>query len=144
MNLSYKAKQLEQMLEQDLGKLMPLTVLPDKSVAYKNFRIQKTKTGFYELKYLKTNDSIQRFRTKTSAILAAKFYDKNNFIRYNEVINLDERYYNNSTDSEIFAHRIKTTKDLDRKDLFQWRYEITKHRAKAYKDELTRMFKTHF
>lgn len=144
MNLSYKAKQLEQMLEQDLGKLMPVTVLPDKSIAFKNFRVVKSKKGLYELRYLKTNDIIKAFRTKTSALLAAKFYDKNNFLRFNEVINLDERYYNNAVDSEIFQYRIKNTKDVERRDLFQWRYDLTKYRAKAYKEELTRLFKTHF
>lgn len=144
MNLNSKAKQLENLIVQDIGSLMPVTVLNDKSLAYKKYRIVKNKQGLFELRYLKTNDFINKFRTKTSALLAAKFYDKNNFVRLNEVKRLDECYHTNLTDSEVFRYRVQTTKDLDRKDLFQWRFEITNQRARKYKEELTRMFKTHF
>lgn len=144
MNLSYKAKQLEQMFRQDMGNLLPVTVLNDKSIVYKKYRILKNKLGLFELRYYKTGDLISSFRTQSAALLAAKFYDKDNFARYNEVVSLDTKYYVNLTDSEIFKHRIKTTKDIDRKDLFQWRFEITEQRAKSYKAEITRLFKTHF
>ena len=144
MNLSYKARQLEQMFKQDVSNLLPVTVLADKSIVYKKYRIVRNKLGIFELRYVKTGDLIDKFRTKSSALLAAKFYDKDNFTRYNEVVSLDTRYYINLTDSEIFRHKVKTTKDLERRDLFQWRFELTEQRAKSYKDEITRLFKTHF
>lgn len=144
MNFKEKAAKLEKFLEDEFKKSIPLLVLPDKSVVYSNYKIKQNKQGTWDLKYLKTGDLIDKFRTKTSAILAAKFYDKNRLGRYNDVKNLDLAFWNSSVDSAVFEERIKTTKDLERKDLYRIRFELTRDRASKYKDELSRMFKANF
>ena len=144
MNFKEKAEKLEKFLEDEFKKSIPLLVLADKSVVYGNYKIKQSKQGTWNLRYLKTNDLIDTFRTKTSAILAAKFYDKNRLGRYNDVKNLDLAFWNNSKDSAFFEERMKTTKDLERRDLFFCRFELTRDRAAKYKDELSRMFKANF
>jgi hypothetical protein len=144
MNFKEKAEKLEKFLEDEFKKSIPLLVLADKSVVYGNYKIKQSKQGTWNLRYLKTDDLIDTFRTKTSAILAAKFYDKNRLGRYNDVKNLDLAFWNNSKDSAFFEERMRTTKDLERRDLFHCRFELTRDRAAKYKDELSRMFKANF
>jgi hypothetical protein len=52
-------------------------------------------------------------------------------------------FYSNFVDAEIFRFRIKNTKDLDRRDLMQWRLEIAESREQRYKHEITALLKTH-
>lgn len=89
MNFKQKAEKLEHFLEEEFSKKLPIAVLSDKSLVYKTFRIKQTKQGPWALRWAKTGDFIDNFRTKTGALLAAKFYDTNRFDRYNEVKILD-------------------------------------------------------
>jgi len=144
MNFKRQAEKLEKFLEDEFKKTIPLAVMPDNSIVYKNYKIKQNKQKTWDLKYLKTGDLISQFRTKTSAILAAKFYDKNQINNFNDIKNLDLGYWNSSLDSNFFQEKLKTTKDLEKRDLFQCRFELTRSRAAKYKDELSRMFKANF
>lgn len=143
MNYKRQAKQLENFLEDEFKKNIPIAVLPDKSIVYKRYRIKQNKKGLWQLAYL-GSDNIAEFRIKTTAILAAKFYDKTDFKRYNEVKLLDTHYWNNSNDAGFFKYRYENAKDIDRRDLFLWRWELASSRAKRYKDEISTMFKSNF
>lgn len=142
MNFKIQAKKLESFLEEELKKI-PLVVLPDKSIVYKNYKIRQNKLGFWVLKHI-NGDFIDQFRIKTTASLAAKFYDQTNFKRYNEIKLLDSQYWNSSTDATIFKHKYENTKDLDKRDIFMWRWEVTKGRAERYKSEISAIFKSNF
>jgi hypothetical protein len=143
MNYKKQAKQLENFLEDEFKKNIPIAVLPDKSIIYKRYKIKQNKKGLWQLTYV-GSDSIAEFRIKTTAILAAKFYDKTDFKRYNEVKLLDTQYWNNSNDAGFFKYRYEHAKDIDRRDLFLWRWELASSRAKRYKDEISTMFKSNF
>jgi hypothetical protein len=143
MNYKRQANQLEAFLTEEFKKNTPLAVLPDKSIVYKKYKIKQNKKGLWALGYL-GGDAIDEFRIKTTALLAAKFYDQTNLKRYNEVKVLDIHYWNNSNDALFFKYRCNNAKDLDRRDLFLWRWEQVDNRAKRYKDEITTMFKANF
>jgi hypothetical protein len=143
MNYKRQAKQLENFLEDEFKKNIPIAVMPDKSIVYKRYKIRQNKKGLWQLAYV-DSDSISEFRIKTTAILAAKFYDKTDFKRYNEVKTLDTQYWNNSNDAEFFKYRYENAKDLDRRDLFLWRWELAASRAKRYKETISSMFKSNF
>lgn len=143
MNLKKQAEKLEHFLEEEFRKNIPVLVLPDKSIVYKNYKIKKTKQGDWSLKSM-TNDQIRIFRIKATALLAAKFYDQNRFNRYNEVCSLDTRYWASAVDASFFRYRYEHSKDIDRRDLYLWRWEISNNRAKAFKEEISRMFKNNF
>ena len=143
MNYKKQAKQLENFLEEEVKKTMPLAILPDNSLVYKRYKIKQNKKGTWNLSYL-GGDFIEEFKIKTTATLAAKFYDRDNFTRYNEVKMLDVQYWTNSTDASIFKYRRENTKDYDKRDLYTWRWEIADSRAKHYKELISRMFKANF
>lgn len=144
MNIIKQAEKLEKFLDEEFSKNIPLLVLPDKSLVYKTYKVKQNKQGNWDLRHAKNNDFVDQFKTKTAAIIAAKFYHHSNFNRYHEIKHLDLHYWNNSQDAMIFKYRVNTTKDLDRRDIFQWRFEITNNRAKHYKSQITQMFKSNF
>lgn len=143
MNFKHQAKQLESFLEEEFKKKIPLVVLPDKSIVYKRYKIKQNKQGFWLLT-LANGDTIDQFRIKTTATLAAKFYDQTNFSRYNQVKSLDTHYWNNSNDASFFKYRYEHATDLVKRDIFMWRWELADHRAKRYKEEISTMFKSNF
>lgn len=143
MNIKRQAKQLESFLEDEFKKKIPILVLPDKSLVYKRYKIKQNKVGNWVLSYA-DGDSIAEFKIKTTATLAAKFYDQTNFNRYNEVRQLDTQYWNNSNDAVFFKYRYENAKDLDKRDIFMWRWEQADHRAKRYKETISTMFKSNF
>lgn len=142
MNVKKHAEKLQNLLEEEI-KQIPLVVLPDNSIVYKKYKIKQNKSGFWTLRYI-TGDIIDYFRMKTTACLAAKFYDKTNFARYNEVKTLDSQYWHSNNDSVFFKYKYQNTKDLDRRDYFMWRWELYHGRAQRYKEEISLMFKSNF
>ena len=143
MNIKRQAKQLESFLEDEFKKTIPILVLPDKSLVYKRYKIKQNKTGNWVLSYI-DGDSIAEFKIKTTATLAAKFYDQTNFKRYNEVQQLDSDYWNNSNDAVFFKYRYEHTTDIEKRDIFMWRWEQADHRAKRHKETISSMFKSNF
>ena len=143
MNIKRQAKQLESFLEDEFKKTIPILVLPDKSLVYKRYKIKQNKIGNWVLSYI-DGDSIAEFKIKTTATLAAKFYDQTNFKRYNEVQKLDSDYWNNSNDAVFFKYRYEHATDIEKRDIFMWRWEQADHRAKRHKETISSMFKSNF
>lgn len=143
MNLKHHAKNLEQIFEKEIKKELPVALMPDGSLVFENFKIKQTKQGTWEV--LRRNGiKIDTFNLKACALMGAKMYGKNRLIAYNEIKLLDQKYQNNTNDAEIFKYRYTTTKDTERKDLFLWRWEITKTRAKDAKEQISNKFRTMF
>lgn len=143
MNLKHHAKNLEQLFEKEIKKELPVALMPDGSLVFENFKIRQTKRGTWEV--LRRNGTkVDTFNLKACALMGAKLYGKNRLIAYNEVKFLDQKYQNNANDAEIFKYRYTTTKDTERKDLFLWRWEITKTRAKDAKQQISNKFRTMF
>lgn len=142
MNFKTQAEKLASLLEEEIKKI-PLVVISDKVLAYKKFKIKQDKKGMWVL-IDPHGDIVDKFRIKTTASLAAKFYDQTNLKKFNEIKILDGQYWCNYIDSEIFEYRYKTTKDLERKDYFICRWELSKSRTARYKNEISSLFKANF
>jgi hypothetical protein len=143
MNYKKQAEKLEKFLEEEFRAKSPLTVLSDNSLAYKRFKIKKNNLGLWDLKHI-TGDVIDNFRLKATAALAAKSYHYCQFHIYNRVKNLDTGYWINSVDSLVFKQRYESTNDIDKRDLYLARWEVTHHRSKQYQQEIASMFTNSF
>lgn len=143
MNFKHQAARLEQYLEAEFKNTLPVAVLANGSVVYKNFKIKQNKQGSYSL-YRIGGNLIDVFNLKACALMAAKYYSINSLTPYNEVKQLDEYHHKNSTDSEIFKHKYKTYKDLEKRDLALWRWELTSERAKRTRSQIEAKFKAMF
>ncbi len=142
MNLKRHAKNLEQVFEQEIKKELPIALLPDGSLMFEKYRIKQNKQHTWEL--INNGHKIDTFNLKACALMAAKLYGKNRLIAYNEIKILDQKYQNNVNDSEIFKFRYTTTKDVERRDMFLWRWELTRTRARVAKQEISNKFRSLF
>jgi len=62
----------------------------------------------------------------------------------NEVQQLDSDYWNNSNDAVFFKYRYEHATDIEKRDIFMWRWEQADHRAKRHKETISSMFKSNF
>jgi len=143
MNFKKQAEKLENFLEEEFKKELPIALLNDGSLVYAGFRIKRNNQGTWNLLrvggYL-----VDRFNLKACALMAAKYFSINKLTAYNEIKQLDSSYQQNATDATIFKHRYITVKDLDRRDLALWRWELTDFRARQAKTKIAAKFKSMF
>jgi hypothetical protein len=144
MNFKKHAQKLETFLEDEFSKKLPVAQFPNGTVVFNNFKIKKDKTNYWVLYKANVASPIETFNLKVCALLAAKFYEKNNINKFNEVRQLDRLYQQNFNDATIFKYRFKTSKDSDRRDIALWRWEITDSRAKATRNQIAHMFRLTF
>lgn len=143
MNIKKHAARLEAYLEEEVKQELPVAILKDGSLGYKQFRIKQSRQGSWTLKR-HGGFLIDNFNLKACALMAAKYYSIDALAKYNEIKILDDLYQKNATDSTIFKHRYTTVKDADRKDLYLWRWELTEQRAKSAKQQIVSKFKIVF
>lgn len=143
MNFKHQARELENYLEHNFQKNMPLALLPNGNIAYKDFIIKKTKQDKWELSRVKGNP-LDIFNLKTCAILGAKFYSVGNFSKYNELKVLDSFYFKHQVDSEIYKKRHDQTHDYALKDMFMARLSESKQQADYAKEKIISKFKAVF
>jgi hypothetical protein len=145
MTIKQAAKKLEKFLE-DVDDIMPLTLLSDGNVAYKNYVIEKNKDATWTLSRIQNQSKIfiEVFNLKSSTLLAAKQHRHDQIMDLHRICDLDQRYWSNHTDSVHFKERYKHTKDEVKRDIFLWRYEQTRDRADYYKKEITQAFNQAF
>jgi hypothetical protein len=142
MKYTKQAEKLEKFLEDEFKNNIKLVVVSKDVVIYKNFKITKIANG-WQLSY-NSGDKIADFKLKACAALAAKFYDINSMQRINEIKALDLGYWTNYTDSTIFKIRAENASTLEKRELYYCRWDITRHRALKYKQEISQMFKQSF
>lgn len=144
MNLTHQAKKLETYLKQELYANLPVAVLKNGDLVYKEFKIKKNKKtdnwDVYSSKYGK----VESFYLKACALIAANFYSSSSFNKFKEIKLMDSQYQRNFIDAEIFKYRYDTTKDAEKRDVYLWRWEITNARAKIVKQEITNKFRMVF
>lgn len=143
MNIKKQAEKLERYLDEEFKVNLPVVVLSDKSLVYKNFKIKQDKRGYWILGRVGGN-VVDKFNLKACALIAARFYSANNLNKYNEIKNLDTEYQKNSNDSEIFKYIYKKTSDSVKKDTCLWRWEISDQKARYAKSQIVTKFKLMF
>lgn len=143
MNFNRHARRIEEFLEEEFRKKVPLIELPNKNLVYKNYIIKQNKQGNWCFTR-KNTAPIDEFKIKTTAAIAAKLYDDKNFAQYNKIRRLDRQYWNNSIDAKIFKHKYENTVHIDKKELYFCRYNLAENRARQFKNEISRLFKLEF
>jgi len=141
--MSTKLKDIKKWCEKEIHENLPVAILSDKSISYKNYRIKQNKI-YWELTKKNSDIVIEKFNTKTSALLAAKFYDSYNYNKLVDIKNLDRKYYYNLIDIEIYKDKLKRTKNLERRDILINRKELSEQKIALYKLEIANHFKNEF
>lgn len=139
------AEKLEHLLEQEFHKNLPIAVLPNKIVLYKNYKIKPAVNGSFSLCFGGRNfEEIAQFNLKACALMAAKKHDRCQLEAFKEIAELDRKYWVNYTDTKYYEEKIRKTKDFERYCILTSRLDLSRQRAVDYKDKIQRMFTTSF
>lgn len=137
-------KELVTHFEEDLKKTLPISIQPNGSIVYKTYLIKVVSNGNYGLHHLVGQSLIEEFYLKTSALMAARAYDRTNLTKFFEIKRLDTQYWANHTDSLVFANNIKKTKDFNRYLMLLNKLEYSTERSEHFKEQISKMFKYSF
>jgi len=135
---------LADVLDIEFKKIVPLIPLPDGSVVYKNYIVKQDKQGNW-LIHTKGSPTVHgQFNLKTCALIAAKALTYMQLQRYNEIKDLDNKYWSNVYRTSVYEHNIKSAKDLDRYLILLNKLEDSRWKAGHYKEEISKLFRWSF
>jgi len=143
-NKTKTIKELANFFDNDLSASMPLTVLPNGSVAYKDYLVKSVSNGNWGVYNKNNKDLIQEFYLKSCAVMAAKAYHHVQLEKFFEIKRLDTRYWACYSDTQVYRKNIKTAKEFDRYMILLNKLEESDEQTKHYKEEISRMFKWSF
>jgi hypothetical protein len=137
-------KELATHFEADVNKTLQLSIQPDGSVVYKQYYVKQNPGEMWELISLRSNDVVDTYYLKTSALMAAKAYNKADLTKFFEIKDLENHYWASYSDSMIYGHNIKRAKEFDRFVILLNKLELSQQRTEGYKDKISTMFRWSF
>jgi len=139
-----RIKELAKELSSELEQKLPLTVLPDGGIVYKRYLVKQTKDGNWAVYDYKNRNLIEQYFLKTCALMAAKAYNNIQLDKFHEIKRLDNCYWANHSDTQIFKQNIKLAKDFGRYLILLNKLEESEFKETHYKEEISKMFKWSF
>lgn len=139
-----KIAELAEQFSHELDKKLPISVLPDGAIVYKDYLIKANNKGNWIVYNFKQKQTVGEYFLKTCALMAAKAYDSIRLEKFNEIKRIDTQYWANHSNTQIFKHNIKNTKEFERYLILLNRLEESQAKEQFYKDEISRMFKWSF
>lgn len=142
--LKHKVKDLAEQFREELDRNLPVTVLPNGGIVYKQYLIKQNKAGNWAVYNYKDRSQIQEYFLKTCALMAAKAYNNVQLDKFHEIKRLDNCYWANHCDRQVYAKNIKTAKEFERYLILLNKLEESELKETYYKDEISKMFKWSF
>ena len=139
-----RIKELAKELTAELEQKLPLTVLPNGGIVYKQYLVKQTKAGNWAVYNYKDRNLIEQYFLKTCALMAAKAYNNVQLDKFHDIKRLDTCYWANHCDTQVFKHNIKLAKDFNRYLILLNKLEESELKETHYKDEISKMFKWSF
>ena len=143
-----KIKSVIKSLAENLGfefdASIPVTVLPNNDIVYKDFLIKQTDTSSWDVIDVRRKEVVSNFFLKTCALVAAKAYNDMQFGKYNFIKTLDRRYQSQYCDTIVYKHNIKNITDHDHRAIVLNKLEESQARAKEYQHQISILFKVAF
>mgnify|MGYP006269537835 CR=1 FL=1 len=137
-------KALAEQFKHELDSKYSVHILPNGDTVYKNFVIRKNQFENYSLINFKNQTVINQFFLKSCAVMAAKAYHNIQIEKFFEIKQLDNKYWANHVDAQVFRQNIKHAVDLDRYLILLTRLEDATSKEQYYENKITSMFKCSF
>ena len=118
---------------------IPVTVLPNGDIKYNNYVVKHNKDEFWGLYKCNDLEMLTSFFLKSSALIAAKVHGAYDFNNYHRIQHLDQQYYKNHNDCDIYKHNIKASTDFDKQITLLNRLECSEEKNRCLKKEISRM-----
>ena len=136
-----KVKELAEDFGNTLTKQLPVILLKNGAIGYKDFIIKQNslgRWGIYSIHNLK--ETVGEYNLKTCALMAAKAYNSTQIARFNEIKELDNHYQANHIEHQVYKKNIKSAKELDKYIILLNKLEESVIKTEAYKKKITTMF----
>lgn len=137
-------KELAGKLVHEFDASLPLKPLPNGAVVYKNYIVKETNNGNWALYDRISKTLIDQFFLKTCALMAAKAHDRVNMSRYNEIKELDNKYWASYSDVLVYKANIKKTTSTERYLILLNKLENSNLLATHFQTKISQMFKWSF
>ena len=137
-------KDLAEQFQTELNRKLPITVLPDGGIVYKDYLVKQNKVGNWTVLDYKQKTIVGQFFLKTCALMAAKAYSNVQLEKFGSIKALDTKYWASHCDLEVYRHNIKRAKEFDRYLILLNKIEDSETKEAYYKDEISKMFKWSF
>lgn len=139
MNYKKFAGELEQLLNEEFQKNLPIARFSKKLFIYNKFKIEKNINDSWDLKHI-NDDIIHTFQLCSTALLAAKYYNSKKYKALDKIKILDASYWHNSLDSILYKKYYKSSKDEPSKNIYYARFLTSSDKASYYKSEIFKYF----
>jgi hypothetical protein len=139
-----RIKELAKELSSELEQKLPVTILPDGGIVYKQYLVKQTKDGNWAVYNYKDHNFINQYFLKTCALMAAKAYNNIQLDKFHDIKRLDNCYWASHSDSQVYKHNIKLAKDFNRYLILLNKLEESTFKETHYKEEISKMFKWSF
>jgi len=143
MNFNNHITKFENFLEKEVKNSNLVVSLSNGVTVYKDFSVRLSKKGDYILS--RSHGSIlDKFNLKTSALLAAKMYESNDFSKLAELKILDNLYQKNYLESVFYKTRYKNSKNSESSDLYLARLSTLDSKIEYAKHQIASKFRALF
>ena len=143
-NKKQVVRELAEHFQNELDRKLPITVLPDGGIVYKDFLVKQNSAGNWGMYNYRNRTLIEQYFLKTCALMAAKAYSTTSLDKFFEIKRLDNSYWSNYCDNQVYRKNIKTAKEFDRYIILLNKLEDSEHKTQHYKEAISRMFKWSF
>lgn len=137
-------KELAAHFEEELKKSLPIAVHPNGVITYEDYAIMKLPNDTWGLYNVHSKILVDKYHLRTCAIMCAKAYSRTDLKRFFEIKQLDNKYWSNFSDNQIYRTNIVKTPDFSRYLILLNKLEYSQEKADFYRSEISRMFKYTF
>lgn len=136
-------KDLASYFDSEFELILPIYVLPNGSLLYKNFVIKQLYNKNWGVFNKQNKDLINQYHLKSCALMAANAYNHRFFNKCNEIKELDRKYWSNHINSLISKNNIKSSNE-DNYHILLTKLEECDLKANWYKNKISKLFKNTF
>ncbi len=136
--------QLANQLDKELSANLPVTVLPNGSIVYKNYIVKQLANSNWGVYNRINKDLVEQFFLKSCALMGAKAHSLTQVEKFLEIKRLDNRYWASYCDTMIYKNNIKNAVELDRYLILLTKLEHSTTLTEHFKEEISRMFRWSF
>lgn len=137
-------KEFANYFDQELQTTLPINVLPDGSLIYKDFLVKQLDNTYWGVYNMLSKDLINEYFLKSCALIAAKEYNNRHYEKYHEVKLLDSKYASVTNDTTVFKHNIELVSDDEKYHIMLTRLEESVSLSQYYRQLILRLFRQSF
>jgi len=137
-------KKFADYFDQELQTTLPISVLPDGSLLYKNYLVKQLDNTYWGVYNILSKELINEYYLKSCALIAAKEYNFRHYEKYHSIKLLDSKYASATNDATVFRHNISLVTDNDRYEVMLTRLEESSTLSQQYQHMILKLFRQSF